>query len=310
MNPHLTRLLGSIGLDLLRSLAIAVGIVVFTFFLIRMIPGDVVDVRGMEGSLTYSQQTVLRDELGLNKGWIEQFFIWSRDGPVRRSRFIRALPSTPIVDLLAAVIPSTVALGAAALGIGLVFGIGLPTLACLFPRSIFVGLVEFITIWSITIPTFSIGIVCVIVFAVWLDWIPAIGNFIVPALILGADITGTLAKMLYEDMKDIQMADFVRTARAKGLSRTRIVLRHVLPNALTVVVALIGLLLAGVITGALTMEVVFGLPGMGTLTLQAIKGRDYAVVQAVIIWLGFSVILANFLTDLIQKLVDPRLRKA
>ena len=307
MNPRLARLLGSIGLDLLRSLAIAAGIVVFTFFVIRMIPGDVVDLRGIEGSLTYSQQTAMREELGLNKGWLEQFWLWLGmilSGDLGTS----ARYSTPIADLLATVIPSTLALGTAALSIGLVLGIGLPTLACLYPRSIFVALVEFITIWSITIPTFSIGILCVIVFAVWLGWIPAIGNFTVPALILGLDIAGTLAKMLHEDMTDIQTADFIRTARAKGLTRAQIVLRHILPNALTTVVALIGLILASVLTGALTMEVVFGLPGLGTLALQAIKGRDYPVVQAIIIWLGLAVVVANFITDMVQKLVDPRLR--
>ncbi|HEY4200189.1 MAG TPA: ABC transporter permease [Devosiaceae bacterium] len=309
MNPHLLRLLGAIGIDVLRSALIALGIIVFTFFVIRMIPGDVVDVRGLEGSLTYSQQSAMREDLGLNKPWLTQFGEWTGmilSGDLGdSSRYNR-----PIVDLLAIVLPSTLLLGATALVIGLIFGIAIPTLACLFPRSIFVGIVEFITIWSITMPTFSIGIVSVIVFAVWLHWIPAIGNFVVPAIILGADATGSLAKMLYEDMKDIEAAEYIRAARAKGLSRTRIVLRHVLPNALTVTIALAGLMLAGIFTGAITMEVVFGLPGLGTMTLQAIQGRDYPVVQAIIIWLGLAVILANLITDIIRKLVDPRLRNS
>ncbi|KAB0268013.1 ABC transporter permease [Microvirga brassicacearum] len=309
MTPHLARLLVGITVDILRSLAIAVGIVLITFFLIRMIPGDVVDVRGLEGSLTYAQQSAMRDDLGLSRGWIEQFFTWlsmiSTGDLGVSSRF-----ATPIVDLIATVLPSTLKLGLAALGIGLFFGIALPTLACVYPRSIFVGLVDFVTIWSITIPTFSIGILCVVVFAVWLGWIPAIGNFVVPAIILGMDIAGTIAKMLHEDMKDIEGADYIRTARAKGLSPARIVIGHILPNAFTIVIALAGLILAGVLTGALTMEVVFGLPGLGTLTLQAIKGRDYPVVQAVIIWLGLAVIFANLLTDLLQRFIDPRLRKS
>jgi peptide/nickel transport system permease protein len=309
VNPHLARFAASIGADVLRSLAIAVGIVVFTFFLIRMIPGDVVDIRGIEGSLTYSQQSAMREELGLNRGWIDQFLQWS--GMILSGDLgVSARYATPIADLLTTVLPSTLKLGAAAMAIGLVLGIGLPTLACLYPGRLLSAAVEFLTLWSITVPTFSIGILCVIVFAVWLQWIPAVGNFAVPALILGLDIGGTVAKLLHEDMKDAETADFVRTARAKGLGRTRIVLRHILPNALTVSVAVIGLLMGGVITGALTMEVVFGLPGLGTLTLQAIKGRDYAVVQAVIIWLGFAVVLANLLTDLVQKLIDPRLRNA
>lgn len=307
MNPHLLRLLGAIGLDILRSATIALGIVIFTFFVIRMIPGDVVDVRGIEGSLTYSQQTSMREDLGLNQPWLTQFGAWSGmilSGDLGES----ARYNRPIVDLLAIVLPSTLLLGATALAIGLVFGIALPTLACLFPRSIFVGIVEFITIWSITVPTFSIGIMSVIVFAVWLHWIPAIGNFVVPAIILGVDTTGSLAKMLYEDMKDAEASEYVRAARAKGLSRTRIILRHVLPNALSVTIALVGMMLAGIFTGALTMEVVFGLPGLGTMTLQAIQGRDYPVVQAIIIWLGLAVIFANLVTEIIRKLVDPRLR--
>ncbi len=156
-------------------------------------------------------------------------------------------------------------LGAAALAIGLVLGIALPTLACLFPRSIFVGLVEAITIWSITMPTFSIGIVCVIVFAVWLHWIPAIGNFVVPALILGIDIAGTLAKLLYEDMKDDRVRRISSAPPAPRGSATRASsLRHVLPNALDRGHRAGRPDAGGVFTGAITMEVVFGLPGLGT----------------------------------------------
>lgn len=307
MSPHHFRLAANIGLDLLRALGVAVGIVIFTFFIIRMIPGDVVDVRGIEGSLTYSQQSAMREELGLNKPWLTQFLDWSGmilSGDLGQSaRFAR-----PIADLLGAVLPSTLLLGATALAIGIVVGVTVSVLAVLFPRSIFVPVVDFITIWSITVPTFSIGIMSLIVFAVWLGWIPAIGNFLVPALILGLDTAGSIAKALHEDMREVQTSEFVRAARARGVSHASIVLRHILPNALTVTIAIIGLMLAGVFTGAITMEVVFGLPGLGTLTLQAIKGRDYAVVQAIIIWLGVTVIFANFVADTIRKLINPRLR--
>lgn len=307
MNPQNFRLAASIGVDLLRAMAVVVGIVVFTFFLIRMIPGDVVDVRGIEGALTYSQQSAMREELGLNKPWLTQFGEWSMmilSGDLGQSaRFAR-----PIADLLGAVLPSTLLLGATALIIGVVVGITISVLAVLFPRSIFVRIVDLITIWSIAVPTFSIGIVSLIVFAVWLDWIPAIGNFLVPAIILGMDAAGSITKALYEDMREAETAEFVRAAQARGLSRTAIVLRHILPNAFTVTIAIIGLMLAGVFTGAITMEVVFGLPGLGTLTLQAIRGRDYAVVQAIIIWLGVAVIFANFVADVIRKLINPRLR--
>lgn len=307
MNSHSFRFAASIGVDLLRAVAVTIGIIVFTFFLIRMIPGDVVDVRGIEGSLTYSQQSLMREELGLNKPWLTQFLDWSMmilSGDLGQSaRFAR-----PIADLLGAVLPSTLLLGATALVIGVVVGVSVSVLAVLFPRSIFVKIVDIITIWSIAVPTFSIGIVSLIVFAVWLDWISAIGNFLVPAIILGMDAAGSITKALHEDMREAETAEFVRAAQARGLSRTSIVLRHILPNAFTVTIAIVGLMLAGIFTGAITMEVVFGLPGLGTLTLQAIRGRDYAVVQAIIIWLGVTVIFANFVADVIRKLINPRLR--
>jgi peptide/nickel transport system permease protein len=307
MNPHNFRFAANIGVDLLRAVAVTIGIIVFTFFLIRMIPGDVVDVRGIEGALTYSQQSAMREELGLNKPWLTQFMDWSvmiLSGDLGQSaRFAR-----PIADLLGAVLPSTLLLGATALLIGVVVGVTVSVLAVLFPRSIFVKIVDIITIWSIAVPTFSIGIVSLIIFAVWLDWIPAIGNFLVPAMILGMDAAGSITKALYEDMREAETAEYVRAAQARGVSRTTIVLRHILPNAFTVTIAIIGLMLAGIFTGAITMEVVFGLPGLGTLTLQAIRGRDYAVVQAIIIWLGVTVIFANFVADLVRKFINPRLR--
>jgi len=292
--------------DVLRSLAIAAGIVVFSFFLIRMIPGDIVDVLGITGTLTYGQQDAMRESLGLDQAWSSQFTAWL--AMVAGGDFGVSLRyGTPILDLLKVALMPTLVLGASAMAIGLTLGIGLPVLASIYPRSIFVGLVEFVTLWSIVVPTFSIGVLSVIVFAVWLGWIPAIGNMLVPSIILGMDTAGTLAKMLHEDMVDTDRAAFVRTARAKGLSRWRIVLFHVLPNAMTVVLGLFGILLAGALTGAITMEVVFGLPGLGTLTLQAIQGRDYPVVQAVVIWLGLTVVIANLLSDLLQRAFDPRI---
>lgn len=306
MNDRLVQTFVPIGADIFRSFMIAAGIVVFSFFLIRMIPGDIVDVMGIEGTLTYGQQDAMRESLGLDVGWWQQFTAWL--GMVAGGDFGASLRyGTPILDLLRVAMAPTLILGASALAIGLTLGIGLPVLACVFPKPFFVGLVQFITLWSIVVPTFSIGILSVIVFAVWLGWIPAIGNIMVPAIILGMDTAGTLAKMLHEDMVDTARAAFVRTARAKGLSRWRIVLRHILPNALTVVVALFGILLAGALTGAITMEVVFGLPGLGTLTLQAIQGRDYPVVQAVVIWLGLTVVIANLISDLVQRAIDPRI---
>lgn len=301
------RLALALALGALRAVGLTVGITAIVFFLVRMIPGDAVDVAAIQGDLTYQQQSVLREQLGLTVDWWGQFWLWvgnALEGDFGNSlRFHR-----PVADMILNALPTTLALGFLALGIGLVLGIGTATLAMLFPRSPFVWLVNAINIWSISVPTFSIGVVGLIVFAIWLGWISALGNLIVPAAILGLDVAGQLAKMLHEDLKDSSLAQYVRTARAKGLHPARIVLRHILPNSLSVVLAISGIVMAGIIGGAITMEVVFGLNGIGSLVLQAMKGRDYPVIQAVIVLLALSVVVVNFVTDALQRLFDPRLR--
>lgn len=297
----------ALGLALLRGIGLIVGITAIVFFLVRMIPGDAVDVAAIQGDLTYQQQAVLREELGLTVDWWSQFWLWV--GNALQGDFGNSLRfHHPVADMILNALPTTLTLGFLALAIGLVLGIGTATLAMLFPRSPFVWLVNAINIWSIAVPTFSIGVAALIVLAIWLGWIPALGNLLVPAAILGLDVAGQLVKMLHEDLKDSSLAHYVRTARAKGLHPARIVLRHILPNSLSVVLAIGGIVMAGIVGGAITMEVVFGLNGIGSLVLQSMKGRDYPVIQAVIVLLALSVVMVNIVTDALQRLFDPRLR--
>lgn len=302
------RILSGLAMELLRLLGVAVGITVIVFFLIRFIPGDVVDVMAISADLTYQQQSAIRAELGLDVSWPEQFLLWCRmalAGDLGTSlRFGR-----PVTEMIAIALGPTLRLAGASFAIGIGLGVGLALLAALLPRSPFVWLVDAINIWSIAMPTFSVGLAVVIVFALWLGWMPAVGTLLAPAIILGVDTAGTLVKMLHEDIRELESALWVRTAKAKGLSRLRIVLAHLLPNAASVLLAMTGIVLAGLVGGAITMEVVFGLPGIGTLTMQAMKGRDYPLIQAIILMLALGVVVANFLTDFLQRLIDPRVSR-
>jgi len=295
------------GLSLARQALLLAGIAIIVFLLIRVVPGDVVDSMALEGSLDDEAIAALRAELGLDADALAQFRLWAMralTGDFGTSmRFDR-----PVAELILASLPTTLALAAMALTAGLALGIGLASAAVLWPRSILPTLVEGLNLWSIALPTFCVGLAAILVFSVWLGWLPVIGQWISPVVILGLDIGGQVAKPLFEDLKETSTAAHIRTARAKGLSPTRIVLRHLLPNALTTVVALGGLILAGMIGGALTMEVLFGLPGLGTLAFQAISGRDYPVIQAVVLVFAAGVVVVNGLADLIQRTLDPRLR--
>ena len=296
------------GLGFLRQAMLLAGIAIAVFLLIRIVPGDVVDSMALEGSLDDEAIAALRAELGLDAGTLTQFRIWVSRALVgdfgNSLRFDR-----PASELILAALPTTLGLAALALAAGLALGIVMAAAAALWPGSALPSLVEILNLWSIALPTFCVGLAAILVFSVWLGWLPVIGQWLSPVLILAVDISGQLAKPLHEDLKEAATASHIRTARAKGLSPARIVLRHLLPNALTTVVALGGLILAGLIGGALTMEVLFGLPGLGTLAYQAISGRDYPVIQAVVLVFAVGVVMVNWATDAIQRSLDPRLRR-
>jgi len=295
------------GLGFLRQAMLLAGIAIAVFLLIRIVPGDVVDSMALEGSLDDDAIAALRAELGLDAGTLTQFRIWVSRALIgdfgNSLRFDR-----PASELILAALPTTLGLAALALAAGLVLGIVMAAAAALWPGSAMPSLVEILNLWSIALPTFCVGLAAILVFSVWLGWLPVIGQWLSPVLILAVDIAGQVAKPLHEDLKEAATASHIRTARAKGLSPARIVLRHLLPNALTTVVALGGLILAGLIGGALTMEVLFGLPGLGTLAYQAISGRDYPVIQAVVLVFAVGVVMVNWATDAIQRSLDPRLR--
>lgn len=293
------------GLSRQALLLAAIGIAVF--LLIRVVPGDVVDSMALEGNLDDEAIAALRAEIGLDAGLAEQFHLWA--GRAMRGEFGNSLRfDRPVAELIGTALPTTLLLAALALGVGLALGIGLAAAAVLWPHSPFPLLVEGLNLWSIALPTFCIGLAGILVFSIWLGWMPVMGNWILPVLILGLDNAGQVVKPLHQDLKEAVTAPHIRTARAKGLSPARIVLRHLLPTAMTTVVALSGLILAGMIAGALTMEVLFALPGLGTLAYQAISGRDYPVIQAVVLVFALGVVLVNALADAVQRLLDPRLR--
>ncbi len=298
----------ALGLPLLRQIGLICAIVIAVFLLIRVVPGDVVDVMATEGDMTEAEIVELRAELGLDRPVPEQLVLWitrMAQGDLGMSlRFER-----PVAQMIEYAIPTTLELAAKSLAIGLILGIGIASAATIWPRGAAAWLVDFVNLWSIAIPTFCVGLAAILIFAIGLGWMKVLGNGVVPALVIGIDIAGQIVKPLREELKEASAAPYVRAAKARGESPARIVLAHLLPNAAPVAIALSGLILAGLIGGTLTMEVLFGLPGLGTLALQAIQGRDYPVIQAAILLFAVAIVLVNAATDLLQRLLDPRLRR-
>ncbi|MFD2252460.1 peptide/nickel transport system permease protein [Pseudochelatococcus lubricantis] len=301
----MARVLSVLG-TLLRGLVQCACIVMLTFLLCRVMPGDVVDVLGLEGGLTAEQQAQMRHDLGLDQPLAVQFGDWVTHavaGDFGRSiRFDR-----PVMDMLATAVPVTLRLTVLSFAFGLTLALVLALAATARPSRLFDVLIDGVNIWSIAVPTFCAGVIAILVFSIWLGWLPVIGGLLAPVLIIGLDNAGQIVKQLREELKEAVTLPHVRTARAKGLSPWRVSVFHVMPATMGVVLALSGLVLGSLVAGSLTMEVLFALPGLGSLTLNAIHGRDYPVILAAVTLISVSLVLINTTMDVLHRLVDPRL---
>lgn len=290
---------------LAKMLLQATAIVVLVFLLVRVVPGDTVDVLATQGDLTEAQQQVMRHELGLDRSLGAQFLAWS--GAALGGDFGESIRfRRPVAGMLATALPTTLKFAAMSFAVGLAIAFGLAVTAATSTGRRAAALVDAVNIWSIAFPTFCVGVLGILVFSVWLGWLPVLGSMVLPVLIIGLDSAGQIVKPLYEELREATAAAHVRTARAKGLHPLRVVLVHLLPTALPVALTLSGLVLAGLLAGTLTMEVLFGLPGIGSLLLNAIHGRDYPVVQATIVVIAVALVVINALADILHRFIDPR----
>lgn len=287
----------------------AIAVIAFTLFLlVRAAPGDITDYYAARGDYDAAALTALRADLGLDQSLATQFQRWlahASQGDFGESMRY----GSPVSAMLGEALPHTLRLAALSLAFGLAVGVGLAILALACPRLRLGALIEGLNVWSIAVPSFCTGVLGILLFSIWLKWLPIRGQMLLPVVILGLDIAGQIGKPLYEELKETARAGFVRTARAKGLSAWRITWRHVLPNCLSQVIALSGVILGGLVGGALTMEALFAHPGLGGLTLEAIRSRDYPVIQIAVMVLAAFVVLVNLAAAALRRWADPRLAR-
>ena len=298
---NLFRLLSELGKGLVQCAAI----VTLTFIFCRTIPGDAVDVLGIEGGLTAEQALEMRREMGLADPWFVQFFHWldaALNGDLGTSlRFGR-----PVAELIANALPVTLKLAGASFALGTALALAIALYSVIRQKSWGQRWVEILNTWSISMPTFCAGVIFTLIFSIWLGWLPVLGSFILPVVIMALDNGGQIVKPLSEELKESASLPHIRTARAKGLSPLRIAIYHILPNTTGILLSLSGLVLGSLVAGTLTMEILFGLPGLGSLTLNAIHGRDTPVVLACVAFIAVSLVLINTAVDILRQMADPR----
>ncbi len=292
---------------------VVLGVCTLVFMLIHLVPGDPVEAMLGE-SARPADRTALRASLGLDRSLGEQYLSYL--GGLSRLDLGESFHDRrPVLDLLVERIPPTLELTAAALVLALLLAIPLGVMAARGQGGVLDSGAMGLSLIGISIPNFWLGPLLIMVFSLWLGWTPVSGrdglsSLILPAVTLGTGLAAVLARMVRSSLLEVLGEDYVRTARAKGLSENLVLWRHALGNAWLPVLTLLGLQLGGLLGGAVITETVFAWPGVGSLLVEAIQGRDYPVVQACVLFIGLVYVLVNMLTDLVYVWVDPRIRLA
>ena len=298
-------------LALLGPMVVLISLVVFCA--IRMIPVDPVSL--VLGPFAGpGQRELARQKLGIDKPLYIQYAIFLKNAA--HGDFGRSIRSGKQVTLLIRnTLPNTLLLGLTAFTIASMIAIPMGLLAAVKRNKVVDQCAMGFAMLSMAIPHFWLGLILILVFALNLHWLPATGigtwkHLILPSVTLGMEGAALIARMTRSAVLEVLRQDYVRTARAKGLRERRVMFEHTLRNALVPIVSLLGLNFGRLVGGAVIVETVFGWPGMGRLLVDSILNRDYPVVQAVIIVLGISVMLANLLTDTLYAFLDPRIKYA
>ncbi len=302
------------------SLIVIFGVVTLVFFTMRAAPGDPVEAILGEQAIEADKMEMreclnLVDENHDPKPLWEQYWLFWGDVFDGTLGELCDEPGVTVAERLIENIPPTFELALAAMFFALLVGIPLGILAALKPYSWIDNTTAVVSLMGISIPNFWLGPMLLILFSLTLQWLPNPGAgmtgltaLILPAITLGTAMSAKLMRMMRSSMMEMLNQDFIRTAKAKGLPRARVILKHALRTALIPVITIVGLQFGALLTGAIIVEKIFARPGVGTLLLDGIEQRNYLVVQGSILFISFTYVVVNLITDLIYGWVDPRIR--
>jgi len=304
---------------LLATIPVLVLVTAGVFALIHLTPGDPIDVM-MAESVDDSVKANLRRELGLDQPIYVQYAAWM--GRLLRGDLGRSIRNgEPVIENVSRRIRPSVQLAALAMAVSLLFATPLGILSAARRNTSVDRVGTTFALFGICMPNFLLALLLIFFFGVKLRWLPISGyldpledgwpglrSLILPALTLGLALAAVVTRTLRSSMLDALGEDYVRTARAKGLSEWSVIRGHVLKNALIPVVTVLGLQLGTLIGGAVITEYVFALPGVGRLVVDAVFARDYPLVQGVVLLIAIGFILSNLAVDLLYGWIDPRIR--
>lgn len=307
-----------IGHRLLVAIPTILLISVLVFFLQKLLPGDPVLALAGEDrnpeTLAY-----LREKYRLNDPLVFQYFHWIGNA-LRGDLGISLRTQQPVLTLLAQKLPVTLQLATMALIIAMLIGIPAGILSAYHKGTWIDWLANVVALSGLSVPNFWLGIMMILLVSVKLGWLPASGyqpfsedplqsirTMLMPAFVLGTGLAATLMRHTRSAMLGVLQSDYVRTARAKGLSEKRVVIRHALRNALMPIVTVTTLLFGELLAGAVLTEQIFTIPGFGKLVVDAVFNRDYAVVQGIVLCTAIAFVLMNILSDALYRVLNPKM---
>jgi len=317
-----------VGRFVLTRLLLAIpslfGIALLTFLLIRLIPGDAIDFRiGTAIGLTQAQVATLEHYYGLDQPTHVQFLSWL--GSLAHGDLgISVRTGEPVIDMILRAAPVTLELAIISLVLAIGTGVPLGTLSALRANSKTDTTVRVISFFGLAVPEFLSATVLVLFFSTIVHWFPNaipytpigadpiqnLAQNVLPAAVLGFAVSASMLRVTRSEVLQVLGEDHVRVAMAKGLSRGRVIARHILRNALVPIITIIGIMTGYLLTGAVIVEQIFNLPGVGRLLLVSILQRDYPVVQGTVVFISLTFILANLAADVLYGSADPRIRTA
>ncbi len=296
---------------LVYTLPVLLIVVSLVFLMIHMVPGDPIQQMLGEGARA-SDVAQLRHQLGLDQPLLRQYGHFLR-GLLRGDLGTSFKFNVPVTRIVLDRYPATIQLALGAMLVALLISIPAGVQAAVHRDHWQDRSIGFLSLLGLSFPNFAMGPVLILVFAIWLGLLPVSGrgslaNFVLPTITLGAGLSAILTRMVRSSMLEELGQDYVRTARAKGLPERVVVYRHALRNGMIPVLTVVGLQFGALLAGAIVTETIFSWPGLGRLMLLAISSRDYPLTQGCLLAIALTYILANFVTDFLYSVVNPRIR--
>lgn len=298
-----------IGKRILFSLVSLFALITVTFFLTRMMPGNPFQLENINSSV---QEQILK-QYGLDRPVGEQFLLYLKNLSHGDLGMSYKKTGISVNSLIAADAPYTIRLGLIAYGVALVLGVLIGIWMAVTKKESVRGGLMFLTICGISIPNYVLALLLVLIFGVTLQWFPVVGlstwkHYVLPVITLSVYPIAQISKLVKSSYTEAKNQDYTIMARAKGISRARISMVHIMKNAMVPVITISGPMIAFLLTGSFVAENIFTIPGIGREFVNAVGSRDYTVIMGLTIFLGMLLIVCNLVADILCTLVDPRIK--